>query len=227
MPIGQDLINFSSNEDWELIVDLSQSVITSENGSFIPFDSFDLGATVESIYMVAVVTVDYRKPKWDFAGNLQQTYDYAPLSSSDGNQKVSLEAVKLFIDIPIFIDAATVSREAFGLRYTPPTWFKDFNLKVYKYTGEVENAVETTFTEIASNISCEGIPTTGSLIAEIQKLSESILEVENRLCLKLEALSDRFEKCIDPTFDLPKANGIFKPSKPEENLVNAYFKGFL
>lgn len=227
MQSNQGLVTFKNPADWELVADINKTATVLGTNSYIPLSSLDLDVTLDAYYIAVLVTVDYRTPKWNFAGQISQVYDFTPLPEGDNYKRLAIAGTDLVIDELKLINTAEVSQDPFSLRFEPPEWFRDYTLKVYGYTGDVFNNVEAVFADIATSITCSGTPQLPILQEQLGSIVDLIQDTERKLSQKITELAEAVEslKCTEPV--KPKANGKFTPTQPEENIVNAYYRGFL
>jgi len=135
MAINPSLISFKNSEDWELVVNIRHVAEIGNRGSYSPLSALNLEIGSEIDYVAIIVTSQSSKANWDFAGNILQIYSFPFESDSVTVEKVESDLVNLSLNRLKVISTNSISTEDFQLRYEPPTWFKDFVIRVFKYTG--------------------------------------------------------------------------------------------
>ena len=159
MPAGTDLIFFDNSEDWSVIANISRNAKRVGENSHEPIPSFDLGVTLNEDYIAVIAGTSQSKPSWFSAGDIVQTYAFA---SGQGNPvlgRIHPERTKLTINRLQVIETTRISPDPFRLKYTPPYWFKDCTIRVYKYTGDKLNFVEDSLFNIGNALGVD--PNTG------------------------------------------------------------------
>lgn len=127
------LVFLDKAEDWVKVVDRSKTAQLQGGNSHIPISNFDLGIRIQPKFIVVLVNVNYRKSTWSYAGQIRQSFNFP------ATNEVQYKPTSLRINTPQLIGLENVAPGNFGLIYFPPEWFKDLNIKVWSYTGEVLN----------------------------------------------------------------------------------------
>lgn len=180
MPAGQDLIFFDNSEDWQTIVNLSRTAQAFGEDSYIPIPSVDLGVTLDNEYIAVIAGTTKGKPSWQFAGDIRQVYNFAPGGGNPVTGVVQSPPTRLFINKLQIVETNRISPDNFRLRYTPPFWFRNCTIKVYKYVGDALNFVEDSLFAI------------GNALGVDPNQPESPLELQIQLVEQL--ISDRFQE---------------------------------
>ena len=150
MPAGTDLIFFDNSNDWQVVADVTRKAVRVGEKSYIPIPAFDLGLSLNTDYVAVVATTGSGKPTWQFAGDINQVYNFAPGGTDSITGKIQPVCTKLFLNKLTLVETNRVSTDAFDLRYQPPYWFRDCTIRVYKYIGDKINFVEDTLFEIGN-----------------------------------------------------------------------------
>ncbi|MEL6438696.1 MAG: hypothetical protein AAFQ80_05495 [Cyanobacteria bacterium J06621_8] len=198
MPAGTDLIFFDTPEDWQLIVNTSRTARIVNENSHEPIAGFDLGVSLNEEYIAVVAGTSQGKPNWWLAGDIAQVYSFA----RGGNNPVLGQAqptrTRLVINTLQIVETTRISTDSFRLRYTPPSWFKQCTIRVYKYVGDKLNFVEDTLFDIGNALGIDpnnpnGLAALGlaairnDIDASFQKLRE---QIENNEVIEEQEFSD-------------------------------------
>ena len=77
-------------------------------------------------------------------------YDFARGGNNPLLGKIEPNRTRLALNRLQLVETNRVSTDPFRLRYTPPAWFKDCAIRVYKYVGRKDNFVEDTLFDIGN-----------------------------------------------------------------------------
>ena len=116
-------ISSQSNDDWELIVDL-----TDINPTQLGVAKVNLNANLQSDFIIVQIEAGNQKTEWVAGGYLSQVYQFADFT-------VTAEQYFLAINQVNLIKLSPLAPIAFGLVYDPPKYFRDISIKVWEYTG--------------------------------------------------------------------------------------------
>ena len=166
MPAGTDLIFFDSSEDWQLVVNTNRDALPLPGDRFVPIGSFDLGVSLNTEYVAVVAGTTQGRNNWFFAGDITQVYDFPVSPGNPVLGKIKPERTRLAINRLQLIETNRVSTDNFRLQYTPPYWFRDCTIRVYKYIGDKINFVEDTLFEIGNALGTN--PNTQGTALDIQ-----------------------------------------------------------
>ncbi len=174
MPAGTDLIFFDSPEDWVTIANTSRTAQIINENSHTPIPGFDLGINVNADYIAVVAGTTQGRPTWFFAGDITQVYNFAPGGTDPFLGKLQPTRTRLAINRLQLVETNRISTDSFRLKYTPPAWFKDCSIRVYKYTGDKLNFVEDSLFDIGNAL---GIDPNGqpSLLANQLDVIEELI----------------------------------------------------
>lgn len=186
MPAGQDLIFFDSSEDWQAIVNLSRTARKTGEDSYIPIPPIDLGVSLKSEYVAVIAGTTQGRPSWQFAGDIRQIYNFAPGGSNPVTGVIQSPPTRLFINKLQVVETTRISPDNFRLRYTPPFWFRDCTIKVYRYTGDALNFVEDSLFAIGNALGVDPNQPESPLELQIQLVEQLINERFRQLDERLE-----------------------------------------
>ena len=211
MPAGQDLIFFDTPEDWQVIVNISRTAVTAGENSHIPISGFDLGVSLNDEYIAVVAGTTQGKPNWFFAGDITQVYSFSRGGSNPILGKIQPPRTRLAINRLQLVETNRISTDNFRLKYTPPSWFKDCTIRVYKYTGDKLNFVEDTLFQIGNALGIDPSSPDGKIALAFAALRDDIdqqfADLNSRLgndnlsakldeiCTKLDALEQKLDDC--------------------------------
>lgn len=185
MPAGQDLIFFDSPEDWVTIVNTTRRAVKKGENSHIPIPGFDLGVSLNEEYVAVVAGTTQGKPNWFFAGDITQVYSFSPGRGNSILGKIQPPRARLAINRLQLIETNRISTDNFRLKYTPPTWFKDCSIRVYKYIGDKLNFVEDTLFDIGNALGIDPSSPEGKIALGFAALRDDIdqnfTELNNRI----------------------------------------------
>lgn len=204
---------------WQLVHELSS------NDTIINYlYQFDL--TVRTDALLFLVSSSEVKETWQIAGEIIQYWDYEGERYQTAYGKVRLQEKTV-------IEIASLEQSVIGFK--PVLWLRNWTAKVFvrpvilnnrDYLEQITVKQQIVIDEIEANINCQSAPSQ-ELLQEIQSLKKLVSDVETRLTDRIDCLK---RTCCGNGTDnksTPSANGVFKPCSPEENIVNAYYKGFL
>ena len=174
MPAGTDLIFFDNPEDWQVIVNTSRTAQTFGENSFIPIAGFDLGVTLNEEYIAVIAGTTEGKPTWFFAGDITQVYSFAPGAGNPILGKLQPERTRLAINRLQLVETNRISTDSFRLKYTPPAWFRDCTIRVYKYTGNKLNFVEDTLFDIGNALGIDPNTPDGKIALALAAIRDDI-----------------------------------------------------
>lgn len=227
MPAGTDLIYFNASEDWELIVNTSRTAVIINENSHTPINAFDLGVSLNVDYIAVIATTSSKKTTWFFAGDITQSYAFAKGAGSSTLGKVRPPRTRLAIDRLQVVETNRISLDPFRLEYTPPAWFKDCAILVYKYVGQTENFVEDTLFDIGNALGIDPNREDDGLNLRMSLLEQLIIERFDILSSKIDALSGVPNKSTNSGNSTATASGKFTAKQPQDNTAQAYYQGFL
>ena len=187
MPAGTDLIFFDDSTEWTTIVSTSRTARRVGENSHEPIGSFDLGVTLNDDYIAVVAGTTEGKPSWFFAGDITQVYNFAPGGSNPILGKVQPQLTRLAINRLQVIETTRISPDPFRLRYTPPYWFRDCTIRVYKYTGDKLNFVEDSLFSIGNALKVHPNTGQGLIDGQLTVIEELITDKFQELQISREA----------------------------------------
>lgn len=174
MPAGTDLIFFDESEDWQTVVNTNRQARIINENSHTPIPGFDLGVSLNTDYIAVVAGTTTGRPTWIFAGDIAQVYSFAPGGSNPVLGKAQPTATRLFINRLQIVETNRISTDDFRLKYTPPAWFKDCTIRVYRYTGDVLNFVEDSLFDIGNALGVDPNQTESLIGSQLQVIEELI-----------------------------------------------------
>ena len=187
MSAGTDLIFFDNPEDWTTIVNTSRTAVVITENSHTPIPGFDLGVTINDDYIAVVAGTTSGRPSWFFAGDITQVYNFAPGGSNPVLGSIKPERTRLAINRLQLVETNRISTDPFRLQYTPPAWFKDCTIRVYKYTGDKLNFVEDTLFDIGNALGVDPNSGDGLIQSQLAVIEELITDKFLELQLGREA----------------------------------------
>ena len=146
MTIFNPLVFLDKAEDWNNIVNITKNAQLQGEYSYLSIPEFDLGMETLDEFIVVLVTINYRKSKWVYGGELKQVFDSAIVNDVRYLQK------SLKINVPELIYLKKITPSRFGLIYSPPKWFRDVTIQIWEYTGETLNLGENALFKIESAV---------------------------------------------------------------------------
>lgn len=194
MPAGVDRIDFDRSEEWELVANEVRTANFIGENSHEPIPAFNLGLSLYTDYVAVIATTTSGKPTWQFAGDINQVYNFPKGTPDNILGQIQPARARLFINKMQLIDTGRVSLDNFDLRYQPPYWFKDCAIRVYKYVGEVKNFVEDTLFQIGNALGVSSTAPTGTIIEGLLALK---LDLEAQFGLLGERLDQDNEVAED------------------------------
>lgn len=227
MPADTDLIYFNAPEDWELIVNESRIAQPIAEGYFIPIPSFDLGVTVYSDYIAVVAMTVEPKASWFFAGDITQVYDFAKGGSNPVLGSIKPERTRLAINRLQLVETNRVSIEPFRLQYTPPSWFKNCTIRVYKYVGDVENFVKDTLFDIGNALGIDPNNPDGKLVLAIARVEDLVQQTRDELSDQLAECCNQMKSQLAASQFGATGGGNFTINEPTDTLGFNYTQDFL
>ncbi len=174
MPAGNDLIFFDNSEDWRVAANISKTAANINENSHTPIPPTDLGVSLFSDYIAVIAGTTSGKPSWQFAGDIRQIYNFAPGGNNPVTGLIQSPPTRLFINKLQIVETTRISPDRFGLKYTPPFWFKDCTVRVYEYTGDALNFVEDTLFDIGNALGIDP-NTPGGLISSHLSVIEELI----------------------------------------------------
>ena len=187
MPAGTDLIFFDTSKDWQVVVNTTRQAQRLPGDRFIPIPSFDLGVTLNTDYVAVIATTTEGKPSWFFAGDIVQTYRFAPGAGNSLLGSIKPERTRLAINRLQLVETNRVSTDPFGLQYTPPYWFRDCGIRVYQYTGDKLNFVEDSLFNIGNALGVDPNTGQGRIDGQLTVIEELITDKFRELQISREA----------------------------------------
>ena len=152
MPAGTDLIFFDDSTDWVRVANRTRNAQIVGENAHVPISAFDLGLSLQSDYVAVVAGTTSGKPTWQFAGDINQVYNFPVAPGNPIIGKIQPVRTRLFINKLTLIETNRVSTDNFDLRYQPPYWFKDCTILVYQYVGDTRNFVEDSLFDIGNAV---------------------------------------------------------------------------
>ncbi len=186
MPAGQDLIFFGTPEDWSLIANVSKTSRTITENTHEPIAGFDLGVSLNEEYIAVIAGTTKGKSTWHFAGDIAQVYSFSPGAGNPLLGKIQPTRTRLAINRLQLVETNRISTDSFRLKYTPPAWFKNCTVRVYKYTGDKLNFVEDTLFDIGKTLGIDPAHPEG-------KISLAFASLRNDFDQSFEALQRQLE----------------------------------
>ena len=174
MPAGTDLIFFDNAEDWETVVNTSRTARIINPNSHTPIPEFDLGVELNTDYVAVVAGTTSGKSTWFFAGSVTQVYDFAPGGANPVLGKIKPKRTPLAINRLQVVETNRISTDSFRLQYSPPSWFKDCTIRVYKYTGDKLNFVEDSLFKIGNALGVDPNNPDGKVALALAALRDDI-----------------------------------------------------
>ena len=201
MPAGRDLIFFDDASEWEAIVNLTRIAQTLPGDRFVPIGSFDLGVELNEEYIAVVAGTTQGRSNWFFAGDITQVYNFTPGGSNPVLGQIKPQRTRLAINRLQLVETSRVSTDSFDLRYSPPYWFKDCAIRVYRYTGDVKNFVKDSLFEIGNALGVDPNNPSGriveALLALKLDLEAQFAELRERLNQDNEAADSEFAQLVE------------------------------
>lgn len=186
MSTGTDLIFFDSSEDWEAIVSITRDALPLPGNRHIPIGSFDLGVSLNANYIAVIAGTTRGKDSWFFAGDITQVYNFPVAPGNPVLGKIKPERTTLGINRLQLVETNRVSTDNFRLQYTPPYWFTDCTIRVYKYTGKKLNFIEDSLFEIGNALGVDANRPEGKII-------EAFLALKFDIETQFEDLAQRLD----------------------------------
>ena len=186
MPAGTDLIFFDDSTDWVRVANRTRNAQIVGENAHVPISAFDLGLSLQSDYVAVVAGTTSGKPTWQFAGDINQVYNFPVAPGNPIIGKIQPVRTRLFINKLTLIETNRVSTDNFDLRYQPPYWFKDCTILVYQYVGDTRNFVEDSLFDIGNAVGVDP-----------NREDSRILEGLLALKLDLEARFDELNERLD------------------------------
>lgn len=227
MPAGVDLINFEFPEDWELIADRSRTATIINENSHTPIVGFDLGVTLETDYIAVIVISGSAKPTWFFGGDIAQIYEFGGGAGNNLLDNIEPNRTKLALNRLQLVETNRISTEPYRLKYSPPAWFKDCAIRVYKYVGERSNFVEDALFDIGNALGVDPNNPFGKIALAFLRIEDLIKETKRELCEKIEALEGGSSGSDEPFGFNTSGGGNFNGDEPQNRLGFDYLQGFL
>ena len=187
MPAGTNLIFFDDSEDWQVVVNTTREAQRLPGDRFVPIPGFDLGVTLNTDYVAVIATTTEGKPNWFFAGDIVQNYSFAPGAGNPLLGSIKPERTKLAINRLQLVETNRVSTDSFRLQYTPPYWFRDCGIRVYKYTGDKLNFVEDSLFNIGNALGVDPNTGQGLIDGQLTVIEELITDKFSELQISREA----------------------------------------
>lgn len=187
MPAGVDLIFFDNSDDWQVVANATRTAQQVGRQSHVPIPAFTLGLSLKTDYVAVVASTASSKPTWQFAGDIDQVYNFAPGGTNPITGKIQPVRTRIFLNKLTLIETNRVSTDTFDLRYQPPYWFKDCAIRVYQYTGDKLNFVEDTLFDIGNALGIDPNRSDGRIIEALLALK---LDIENRFTELNDILDD-------------------------------------
>ena len=201
MPAGTDLIFFDDSADWELATQQSRIAQQVGQDAYVPIPAFTLGLSLKSEYIAVIATTNSGKPTWQFAGDINQVYNFPVAPSNPLLSKIQPVRTRLFINKLTLVETSRVSTDSFDLRYSPPYWFRDCAIRVYRYTGDVKNFVKDSLFEIGNALGVDPNNPSGriveALLALKLDLETQFAELRERLNQDNEAADSEFAQLVE------------------------------
>ena len=187
MSAGTDLIFFDNPEDWTTIVNTSRTAQSLPGNNFVPIPEFDLGVTLDEEYIAVIVGTTQGKPSWFLGGDISQSYNFAPGTGNSVLGQIQPKRIRLALNRLQLVETNRVSTESFGLKYSPPYWFRDCTIRVYKYTGDKLNFVEDSLFDIGNALGVDPNQNESLIGSQLQVIEELISDKFLELQLSREA----------------------------------------
>lgn len=128
----------TSGQDWELIVNLTKNLGTSENR----VNQFNLGVRLQSKFLAVTASSSNQQASWVSAGYLSQLYNLPQFTAVPAPHYIALNRINL-------IPMSTAADFEYELVYDPLKYFDDVTIKVWQYTGEVVTAEQSAAVDFA------------------------------------------------------------------------------
>ena len=112
----------------------------------------DLGRRFSSQYLIVQISTTNHKNTWNFGGEIWASYLLNGRQNYAEKRQLIAESSNLLI-FPLIVTK-------YSLFYSFPKWFDNVNIKVYEYTGEIEeprgeNTLLSEIKELLANLSQE------------------------------------------------------------------------
>lgn len=181
MPAGTDLIFFDNSTDWELVANQVRNAQQVGENAYVPIPAFNLGLSLDTDYVAVVATTTSGKSTWQFAGDINQVYDFPVAPGNPVLGTIQPIRTRLFINKLTLVETNRVSTDNFDLRYQPPYWFKDCAIRVYAYRGDKLNFVEDSLFQIGNALGVDENNPNGLLALSLAALRDDIDSSFNEL----------------------------------------------
>ena len=195
MPAGVDLIFFDNSEDWTLSTQQTRTAVRRGLNAYEPIPAFTLGLSLDTDYVAIIATTNSGKPTWQFAGDINQVYDFPVAPGNPLLGKIQPVRTRIFLNKLTLVETNRVSTDSFDLRYQPPYWFRDCAIRVYSYSGDKLNFVEDSLFQIGNALGVDENRQDGRII-------EALLALKLDLETGFEELSSSSDTNGDATSEV-------------------------
>lgn len=182
-------INSTSVDDWELIADVSRSLLQGEK----QLSKLSLDVSLSGNFIAVEVLTSTSQPNWVAGGYIAQVYKLDALNLTSKQHFITINQIN-------FIELNQIASFDFDLIYNPPKYFKDVQLKVWKYQGVQTNLLLQDIARFLDNVSIDATIDLSEVNQKLDTLislseasnSQKLAEIEaklNFICEKLSALT--------------------------------------
>jgi hypothetical protein len=227
MPAGTDLIYFNAPEDWELVTNETRTAEIINENSHTPIPSFDLGVSLNVDYIAVVAGTSLGKPNWFFAGDITQVYAFAPGAGNPVLGSIKPERTRLAINRLQVVETNRISLDPFRLQYTPPSWFKNCTIRVYKYIGETENFVEDTLFDIGNALGIDPNNPNGKITLALAAIRDEVRTSQQELSQQITDCCNQLRQQLSGSQFSTTGGGNFTINDPTDSLGFNYTQGLL
>jgi len=181
---------FDVPEDWELVSQVSRQATNQGENSFTRIPDITFGLFDNVRYLAVVAGTEDDEPTWRFAGDIAQVFGFSPGQGTSTQNTISTRTTPLVIDRLQIIQADQISPDPYRLRYRPPRWFRQANIRVWAYRGEVLNLAADQLTGVAQALGVTENPDQPPMDDRLTDLEDLLFrfiqEVDERLTINAE-----------------------------------------
>jgi hypothetical protein len=146
-------------KDWVLranqfkTAQLKVAATKTKDAQYLPIPNINLGIKFKAGVLAIGINSQFARPTWSFGGKIYQVvgfpnnFDITPIGGALANEKeLPIDKVIIWQLLP------RITNSDYTLLYSPPRWFRDVRIKVWQYTGEEYNFVDSTLNNIETKL---------------------------------------------------------------------------
>ncbi len=139
--MSQPVLDLQSQGSWVQVYNETRAASVVVDSSFTPIPAFELGFLFESHILAVRCLSNSAKPKWRFAGILNQKFQLGTGGAASPLPVVNASSRTVRLNRSALVQFQHLTTN-YQLVFEPAHWLKDIQLTVWEYRGPVWDTTE-------------------------------------------------------------------------------------